>query len=247
MGSSADVLVLGRVDLAGALALLLVDPGQDGEMADVWLRDVLRGASGRPDIELIRRPSGRPSLGPPYHELGVSISRRCGLVLAGFAPDRAVGVDVERGNAVSSDEVVFLAKDHFALREAAAVADRPEEAARDLFLRLWVSKEAALKTTGRGIYDGVDEPDLHLHLAEIVASAPITVSAGRRTPMMTLGCKTWKLSGAGLIYGALAVGAVRGHGRDEADDGRGMLPRVHESPQIDHDLITGGTRSRSGT
>jgi 4'-phosphopantetheinyl transferase len=218
MVSSADAQVLGRAELCGASALLLVDPRLDCELADIWLRDVLRREFGRPDIDLIRRPSGRPSLAPPYHEVGVSISRRCGLIFAGFAPDGAVGVDLEPGSSVSSEEVVLLAKDHFAIREAEAVTGRRDEAARDLFLRLWVSKEAALKTTGRGIYDGVDEPDLHPHLAEIVASAPILVCAGRRIPMMTLECKTWKLSGAGLIYGAVAVCGARGHGRDDAFD-----------------------------
>jgi 4'-phosphopantetheinyl transferase len=240
MGGSADGHILGRFDLVGASALLLVDPGLSGKDADVWLQNVLRDGLGRADIELIRRSSGRPSLGPPHHELGVSISRRCGLILAGFAPDAAVGVDLEPANAVSSDEVVLLAKDHFALREAAAVAGRRGEAARDLFLRLWVSKEAALKTTGRGIYDGVDEPDLHAYLAEILASAPITVSAGRRIPMMTLGCKTWKLSDAGTIYGALAVVAARGQGRDDTDE-------VDENPHNVHGLIKGRTCSRSGT
>lgn len=209
MGSVADAHVLGRMDLAGASALLLVDPGLDGEMADVWLQEALRRGLGNADIALTRRASGRPSLGPPCHELGVSIARRCGLLLAGFAPDRAVGVDLEAGNAVSSAEVVRLAKDHFAIREAAAVAGRLDEAARDLFLRLWVAKEAALKITGRGIYDGMDEPDLHLHLAAIVASAPIDVGGGRRILETHLVCKTWNLAGADTIYGALAVAAAR--------------------------------------
>lgn len=216
MGAVADAQVLGRVDLAGASALLLVDPGLDGAIADVWLQHVLRRGLGRADIELVRRPSGRPSLGRDYHELGVSIARRCGLVFAGFAPDRAVGVDLEPGDSVPLDEVGLLAKDHFAQREAAAVADRQEEAARDLFLRLWVAKEAALKITGRGIYDGLDEPDLHPRLAEIVASKPIDLHESLRVPAMTLCCNTWKLSGSRLIYGALAVGAASGCGRDDA-------------------------------
>jgi len=196
------------VELAAASALLLVDPGLAGENGDVWLQDVLRRQIGRHDIRLTRRPSGRPSLSAPYQELGVSIARRCGLLLAGFAPDRAVGVDLEAGNAVSSAEVARLANDHFTLGEAAAVGDRRDEEARDLFLRLWVAKEAALKTTGRGIYDGVDEPDLHSHLAEIMRSAPIEVRAGPRVPQIALCCTTWKLPGARTMYAALAVGVA---------------------------------------
>ncbi len=205
MWPSSGAHELGMLDVGSASALILVDPDLGGEEGDSWLQCSLRCGFGRPDLALLRRASGRPSLGAPYHELGVSIARRNGLILAGFAPDRAVGVDLEFEAAVSSAEAVLLAHDHFAPGEAAAMAAQPDPAARDLFLRLWVAKEAALKTTGRGIYDGMDEPDLQSRLTDLVASTVIEVPAGPRVPALLVGSRTWKLGDQSLIYGSLAV------------------------------------------
>ncbi len=130
--------------------------------------DMLRAATGRGDIVIDRRASGRPRLAPPYPELSVSMSFRDGLLLVGFDPERAVGVDIESGSPGGSFDARRLAHDHFAPAEADAIGALSDAAARDLFLRLWVAKEAVLKLTGRGIYDGVREPDLSGHIEAVL-------------------------------------------------------------------------------
>src|SRR5690606_12257225 len=81
-------------------------------------------------------------------------------------------------------DAVGLAGDHFSAGEARAVAAQKNPAAqRDLFFRLWTAKEAALKTTGRGVYDGLDEPDLAFAIDQLRADgAVLAFSASSRLP-----------------------------------------------------------------
>ncbi len=142
-----------------AVAVFFEGVGETASARLAAARAGLRDATGAGDMVLGLRPSGRPRLEAPYPELGVSLAHRREWLLAAFSPTRAVGADLE------IDELPFLettqlARDYFTSAEAAAVVERDEETARDLFLRLWVAKEAALKLTGRGIVDGLSEPDL---------------------------------------------------------------------------------------
>lgn len=120
--------------------------------------NALRQATGRADICISRRPSGRPRLEPPYAELGVSIAERGGFRVVAFSPTSRVGVDVEVDD--PSLDATRLATYHFNREEAAWIASWPVAQRTDAFLRLWCVKEALLKITGRGVFDGVREPDL---------------------------------------------------------------------------------------
>jgi 4'-phosphopantetheinyl transferase len=145
-----------------ARALITWEAPAERADRDVWARAALRRATGRPDIVVERRPSGRPRLAPPYPELGISMARRGRHLIVGFNPCGRVGVDLEPGDqGIPGSDYARLASDHFSPREAAAVhaAENPA-IAKELFLRLWVAKEAALKLTGRGVFDGVREPEL---------------------------------------------------------------------------------------
>lgn len=147
----------------------------------------LRQATGCHDISIVRRPSGRPALAPPYPELSVSLSWREGLLLVTFDPQRIVGADIEPADAGRNLDPVRLAADHFSAAEAAAVKALPADAAADLFLRLWVAKEAALKLGGRGVFDGLAEPDLSTHIAALQQeSSPVTLGAGSHLPALQL-------------------------------------------------------------
>lgn len=167
----------------------------------------LRTLANDDRLTIARRPSGRPRLLPPYPELGVSLSHRRGLLLAGFSPDSQVGVDVE--TAAPGLDAPRLASDHFAAGEAAAVAQAAAasaEDARDLFLRLWVAKEAVLKATGRGVYDGLDAPDLSarvpaLHRDGAVFDCP----ASARSPAAVFALSRSRVADGTLAYIALAV------------------------------------------
>jgi 4'-phosphopantetheinyl transferase len=145
----------------GEAVAVLIDIGHVAQGdRDAAASRALRHATARPDVTIGRRPTGRPRLAAPWPELGVSLAVREPLLLAGITPVGRVGVDIEP----DADRVVAdpcaMARDHFSAGEAAAVAALDVDRARSLFLRLWVAKEAALKLTGRGVYDGLAQPDL---------------------------------------------------------------------------------------
>ena len=172
--------------VANAIAIL-VRPAPGGRHErDEAAEAALRRAAQRDDLSIRRRPTDRPVLGPPYHELGVSLSHRADLLLAAFAPDGAVGVDIEIEDTSGLDPIAF-ATDHFSPKEAAALAAFDSATALEMCYRLWVAKEAALKVTGRGIFDGVDEPDLAGQLDLVRCdSASIRLDARGRLPAIAL-------------------------------------------------------------
>ncbi len=172
--------------VADAMAVL-VRPAPGGrEERDQAAQAALRGATQRDDLLIYRRPSARPALKPPYHELGVSLSHRADLLLAGFSPDKAIGVDIEIGDDRGFDPITFAA-DHFSPGEAAAIAGLDIVPALDTCYRLWVAKEAALKISGRGIFDGLDEPDLAKHLDCVrINGATVRLDAGSRLPAIAV-------------------------------------------------------------
>jgi 4'-phosphopantetheinyl transferase len=118
--------------------------------------------------------------------LGVSLSHRKDLLLAGFSPTAAVGVDIEIEAAGSFDPIAFAA-DHFSRGEVDVIATFEADIAKDICYRLWVAKEAALKISGRGIFDGMDEPNLasQIHLIRTDGVA-VHLKAGSRLPAMAL-------------------------------------------------------------
>ncbi|MDX2155667.1 MAG: 4'-phosphopantetheinyl transferase superfamily protein [Hyphomicrobiaceae bacterium] len=158
--NSASIRFQPTLHLGSAIAVLIHGAPSEAGARDALASTALRHATGRPDIAIGRRPSGRPSLAPPHCSLGVSLSRRRSLLLAGFSPERAVGVDLEIADEGTSVDYTRLSRDHFARDEAEICAALPVAGARDLFFRLWVAKEAVLKATGRGIVDGMHWPDL---------------------------------------------------------------------------------------
>lgn len=199
--AAGDATTVLAIDSAVGVLVATAERGQAER--DALVESHLRALTGRADIDIERRPSGRPRLAPPYLELSISLSRRDGLVLAAFSPDRRVGADLE---SYSLDlDVVSLSRDHYAPAEVKVIEDLDLAAARDVFLRLWVAKEAALKITGRGIYDGLGEPDCasvidRLHCDGAIAVLP----ASARLPALRLAVRTCRAHDA-LIYCALAV------------------------------------------
>jgi 4'-phosphopantetheinyl transferase len=116
------------------------------------LRDLLSGFTGTPAQELKFEygSAGKPSLAD--HDINFNISHSAELGLFAFAPDRAVGVDVENERPVrrlldvaqrfmSEDEVRSLAATHPEQRDAS-------------FLRSWVVREARLKAQGKSVWSG---------------------------------------------------------------------------------------------
>lgn len=190
---------------ADALAVLIACEAVSQGARDLLAGRALCAVTGANDIVIGRRPSGRPRLDPPHCELGVSISRRGGLLLAAFCATRPVGADVEVASPAL--DPVVLSADHFSTAEAKIIAAMPPQTARDMFLRAWVTKEAALKVTGRGIHDGIDEPDLSRVLDQIGGeTGNALLPASARLPALHIGTRMLG-AGGGSIYCALAVAA----------------------------------------
>ena len=148
--------------------------------------------------------AGRITL-PRLHDIA-AVFKRGDLMLAAFSSVGAVGVDLE----IDTPDLdpVRLASDHFAAAEAKAVALLEPARARDVFLRLWVAKEAALKVTGRGIHDGLGEPDLHRYLDLLrIEGSPMSLAASDRLPSLTLAVRRYVRRGAPAVYCGLAVEA----------------------------------------
>ena len=191
---------------AGDGVAVLVNPAastREGRTTDA--QSALRRLTGDERIVINRRPSGRPALCPPFPELGVSLSHRDGALLAAFSPTVRVGTDIEPDDATLDART--LAADHFTPREAHAVAALSAAGARELFLRLWVAKEAALKLTGRGIHDGLHWPDLSAQSATLMTGDAAAEVAGDVPYAAAVAIVVRRLErpGSPALYCALAV------------------------------------------
>ena len=189
-----------------AVAFLILTPPPTQSARDECASALLRCYTGDARIVIRRRPSGRPRLDPPYPQLGVAMSLRPGGMLIGFNPFGAVGVDIERADSVPASEVVRMARDHFSAAESKAVTSLDVDAACRLFLRIWVAKEAGLKLTGRGVFDGLAQPDLGSCLGAIASDGVVlAVPAGSHVPALEIALRQVSLPGGALAYCALAA------------------------------------------
>ena len=116
------------------------------------LRDLLSGFTGTPaqKLKFEYGSAGKPSL--VDHDINFNISHSAELGLFAFAPDRAVGVDVENERPVRRLLDVaqrFMSEDE--VRTLAATDPEERDAA---FLRSWVVREARLKAEGKGVWSG---------------------------------------------------------------------------------------------
>lgn len=191
------------LSIGPAIAVLATDVPDDPVVRTAVAQARLRQATRRGDIVITRRPSGRPRLDPPYPELGVSLSHRGDVLLVAICSAGTVGCDVEIDD--PSLDGVRLSRDHFAACEAKAIARRSTVEARDMFWRLWVAKEAVLKVTGRGIHDGMDEPNASAHLDDLVGERPFRLAAGSRSPAARVMVRRLSRQAMPTIYCALAV------------------------------------------
>lgn len=186
---------------------LLVEPAPaDAAGRDEAAMQALRCVAGDDALLVSRRASGRPRLSPPYCELGIAISTCRDALLVGFHRHHRVGVDLEAESALGVDEIERIAHDHFAPHEAAGIIAAPRSDQRALFLCLWTAKEAALKVTGRGVYDGLRWPPV-----DIIDPPPgfdpvhVEVPPSRDAGAMRIGVRRVVLASAGTAWAALCI------------------------------------------
>jgi 4'-phosphopantetheinyl transferase len=118
------------------------------------LRSLLSGFTGTAaeKLRFTYGTSGKPSLAD--HDIHFNVSHSAELGVFAFAPDRAVGVDVENERPVRRLLDVaqrFMSEDE--IRSLAATAPQDRDAA---FLRSWVVREARLKAEGKGVWSGAE-------------------------------------------------------------------------------------------
>lgn len=188
------------------MALLFEPAPADARGRDEAATRALRHATSDDDLTVSRRDSGRPRLSPPYCELGVSMSTCRAALLLGFHPERPVGVDIEAESAIDADEVDRLASDHFTSHEAAAIATAPRMDKRAMFLCLWTAKEAVLKVTGRGVYDGLGWPVIDIAVPPPgLGPAYVVIPASAHAGRLLIAVRRIGLATAGTAWAALCV------------------------------------------
>lgn len=141
-------------------------PYRRGESAEARVRAWLSEALGRLESEIVlaRDARGRPHLAAIdgessaiRGEIDVNWSHSGDWLLAAYAVDARVGVDIEWLRPRTS--ALALARRFFAPEETAALArfaDEPATLERQ-FVRLWCAKEAVLKAHGHGLSFGLEK------------------------------------------------------------------------------------------
>ena len=116
------------------------------------LRDLLSGFTGTPakKLKFEYGNAGKPSLAD--HEINFNISHSAELGLFAFAPDRAVGVDVEHERPVR--RLLDVAQRFMSEEEIRALAAAAPEQRDVSFLKSWVGREARLKAEGKSVWSG---------------------------------------------------------------------------------------------
>jgi 4'-phosphopantetheinyl transferase len=118
------------------------------------LRFLLSGFTGTPAPKLHFEYgfSGKPSLAD--HQIHFNISHSADLGLFAFAPDRAVGVDVENERPVR--RLLDVAQRFMSDKELRVLEATPADKRDAVFLESWVVREARLKAEGKGVWSGID-------------------------------------------------------------------------------------------
>jgi 4'-phosphopantetheinyl transferase len=146
---------------------------------------------------------GKPSLaeiagGPP---LQFSVAHCGDLALYAVAPDRRVGVDVERIRADFGGE--RIAERFFSAAEIRTLRSTPDDAKPRAFFNCWTRKEAFIKATGNSILQALKSFDVSL--------APGEPAALLRTHEDPTEAERWSLRDLDVDAGYAAALAVEGH------------------------------------
>jgi 4'-phosphopantetheinyl transferase len=119
------------------------------------LRGLLSGFTGAAakNLRFEYGANGKPSLAD--HDINFNVSHAADLAVFAFAPDRAVGVDVENERPVR--RLLDVAQRFLSEEELRSLAATPPAERDASFLKSWVVKEARLKAEGRGIWSPSDK------------------------------------------------------------------------------------------
>lgn len=123
------------------------------------MRCIVGQALGAPPaaVRWRRGAHGKPELAAPQEDLTVNLSHSGGLAVVALAQRRAVGVDIQQASRHLDGP--RLAARYFRPEEARSVAEAGSpELQLDMFVRLWVRKEACVKAVGARLAQGMRVP-----------------------------------------------------------------------------------------
>jgi len=103
------------------------------------------------DVVFRPGPQGKPELGPPHSESGLTfnLSHSETLVVCAVTRTNSIGVDVERVRPIP--KLTALTSRFFAPDERSHLDSLPEDDRLTAFFRIWTLKEAYLKALGVGL------------------------------------------------------------------------------------------------
>lgn len=132
--------------------------------AHAALRSILAGYlnAAPAKLEFETGPRGKPRLAPAFahDKLEFNLSHSSAVALIAVAPEKEIGVDVER---IREDfGFAEVAKRYFTAKEVSAIEALPEDLRRRAFYQCWTSKEALLKAKGVGLSGELDEVEIVL-------------------------------------------------------------------------------------
>jgi len=147
--AEADVATLSEQE-AERYATLDCDARAIAVRARATLRQVLgrRLAAAPADVRIVEGADAKPTLAG--RELEFNVAHTDGLAVIAVA-HVAVGVDVERIEAIAPDEFDDLVAFVLTERELEELARLPEQERLAAYYRVWTRKEAFVKATGEGI------------------------------------------------------------------------------------------------
>ena len=112
------------------------------------------------EIGFERKPSGHPEIVRPQNaQLRFSLSHSGSFGLVGVSASD-VGVDIERMR--DTIDTMRLARRFYAAGELETVSRQPEAEREKTFFRLWVHKEAYLKSVGSSVPSGLSQCEIAL-------------------------------------------------------------------------------------
>jgi 4'-phosphopantetheinyl transferase len=117
------------------------------------LRTLLSGYTGIPasGIDFHYSENGKPHLAVGGVEIDFNVSHSVDWVVLAFGRDRNIGVDVEKIK--WEMDVMSIASRFFAPTEVALVENAADK--HTMFFQLWARKEAYVKASGSGIFQGL--------------------------------------------------------------------------------------------
>ncbi len=133
------------------------------ESARIELRHLLERYTGvaAAEVKLNVAADEKPSLASECaFDCQFNVSHSKERIAIAIGNGRAVGVDIECLDRVESTSMLSMARQFYTAREVAYLERLTQEQLRTAFFRMWTTKEAVLKASGRGMSGLRDIEDL---------------------------------------------------------------------------------------